>query len=182
MGRMPHRLFVGIRPPEIVRDALIDTMEALEGARWQDEAQLHVTLRFIGEVERPLANDLADELGAIPWPDFPLEIDGVSHFQRKGNPTAVWARILPSEALEGLRQKIERACERVGLERETRRFTPHITIARLGRNSAGLGSWLASHGGLRAGPWPAERFILFESHLSPSGAHYEVVAEYPLGG
>jgi RNA 2',3'-cyclic 3'-phosphodiesterase len=182
MGGMPHRLFVGIRPPEAVRDALLDTMEALEGARWQDEEQLHLTLRFIGAVERPLANDIGDELGRIEWPDFPLEIDGVSHFQRKGQATAIWARVVPSDALEGLRQKIERACERAGLERETRRFTPHITIARLGRQSGPLGSWLASHGGVRAGPWQAEQFTLFESHLSPQGAHYEAVAEYPLRG
>lgn len=181
MGRMPHRLFIGIRPPENVRDALVDTMEALDGARWQDDEQLHLTLRFLGAVERPLAEDLAEALGEIAWPDFPLEIDGVSHFQRKGSATAIWARVVASEALEGLRQKIERACEGAGLERETRRFTPHITIARLGRNSGPLGNWLARYGGLRAGPWPAERFILFESHLSPGGAQYETVFEYPLG-
>jgi 2'-5' RNA ligase len=180
MHHMPHRLFVGIRPPETVRDALIDTMEALEGARWQGDEQLHLTLRFIGEVDRPLANDVASALAEIAWPDFPLEIDGVSHFQRKGRATAIWARVVPSAALEGLRQKIERACEQAGLERETRRFTPHITIARLGRSSGPLGGWLASHGALRAGPWPAEEFILFESHLSPQGSHYQAVAEYPL--
>ena len=69
---MSHRLFIAIRPPAVVRDALIDTMEALDGARWQDDDQLHLTLRFVGEVERAVANDLAAALEAISMPPFGL--------------------------------------------------------------------------------------------------------------
>jgi 2'-5' RNA ligase len=160
---------------------LIDTMDALDGARWQDDEQLHLTLRFVGEVEAPVAEDLDQALATIVWPQFDLTIEGVSHFERKGAPTSIWARIPASPALEGLRRKVERACELAGLGRETRRFTPHITLARLNRRTAPIAPWLSRHAGLRAS-WPVEGFTLFESHLSASGALYETAARYPLRG
>ena len=178
---MSHRLFIGIRPPVPVREALIDTMEALEGARWQDDEQLHLTLRFIGEVERPVANDLAAALASITWQLFDLALEGVAHFERKGMPTAIWARVLPTPELNWLRTKIERACDLTGLGRETRRFTPHITIARLNRYTGPIAPWLTRHASLRA-TWQADGFTLFESHLLASGAHYEAAVHYQLKG
>ena len=179
---MAHRLFIAIRPPVEVRDRLVDAMEAIEGARWIDEENLHLTLRFVGEVERPAANDLAAALGRIAWPGFVLEVEGTGHFTRKGQPTALWARVPASEPLEGLRHKIEAVCEAAGLGRETRSFTPHVTLARLNRSSGPIGDWLARFGDLRAGPWPVNEFVLYESHLGHSGAFYEVVEIYPLRG
>jgi 2'-5' RNA ligase len=176
---MSHRLFIGIRPPVWVRETLIDTMEALDGARWQDDDQLHLTLRFVGEVERPDANDLAGALASILWPSFELALHGVSHFERKSVPNAIWARVAPTPELEGLRAKIERTCDLAGHGRETRRFTPHITIARLNRNTGPIAPWLARQSGLCA-TWQVDSFSLFESHLRTSGAHYEEVAHFPL--
>lgn len=178
---MSHRLFVAIRPPEPIRERLLDTMEGIEGARWQDDEQLHLTLRFIGEVERPVANELAEAMARIDAPSFPIDVSGVGHFERKGRPHAVWARVEPSEGLERLRQKVERACAGVGLERDTRRFTPHITLARLGSGSGPVPPWLAAHGALRIDAFEADAFSLFESHLLQSGAHYEEVTRYRLG-
>lgn len=177
---MPHRLFIALRPPEPVRDALVDAMEGIEGARWVDEANLHLTLRFVGEVERPAANDLAAALARIDWPRFALRIDGVGHFTRKGQTTALWARVPASDALEGLRQKVEAACEGAGLGRETRRFTPHVTLARLNRSTGPIGGWLSSFGDLRAGPWEVRDFVLYESHLGHTGAFYEPVTVFGL--
>ena len=183
---MPHRLFVAIRPPEPIRDRLLDTMEALDGARWVDADNLHLTLRFVGEVERPAANDLAEALGQIDWPRFELSIAGVGAFDRTRRhhsyPHAVWARVPPTAALEGLRQKVERACEGAGLGRDTRKFTPHVTLARTDRATGPVTGWLAAWGDLAAGPWTVEAFSLFESHLGHTGAHYEEVARYALGG
>src|SRR5690349_7287075 len=94
---MPHRLFIAIRPPDEVCDLLLDTMEGLEGARWVDEANLHLTLRFVGEVERPVANDLAAALAKIAAPRFALIADGVGHFDKRNRygarPRALWARV-----------------------------------------------------------------------------------------
>ena len=178
---MAHRLFIAIRPPEEVRDLLVDAMEGLEGARWVDEENLHLTLRFIGAVERPAANELAAHLARIGGEAFPLRIEGVGHFTRKGSTTALWARVPESPSLEGLRQKIERACEAAGLGRETRRFTPHVTLARLGRSVGPIDAWLASFGDMRA-EWRVHAFTLFESRLGHTGAHYEEAASFPLGG
>lgn len=177
---MAHRLFIAIRPPEPVRDRLVDAMEGIEGARWVDEENLHLTLRFIGEVERPAANDLAAALGTIAWPRFELRIAGVGHFTRKGQTTALWTRIPDSKPLEGLRQKIEAACEAAGLGRETRRFTPHVTLARLSRSSGPIGGWLSSFGDLQAGPWVVHDFVLYESHLGHTGSFYEPVTAFAL--
>jgi len=177
---MAHRLFIAIRPPEEVRDRLVDAMEGIEGARWVDEENLHLTLRFIGEVERPAANDLAAALGRIEWPSFALRIEGVGHFTRKGQATALWARVPASSPLEGLRQKVEAACEAAGLGREARRFTPHVTLARLGRSSGPIGGWLAAFGDLGAGPWEVGGFMLYESHLGHTGAFYEPVTAFAL--
>jgi 2'-5' RNA ligase len=177
---MSHRLFVAVRPPEPVRERLLDAMEGLEGARWQDEEHLHLTLRFIGEVERPLANELADALSRVEAPPFPLAIAGVGHFERKGRPHALWAGLAASEGLEVLRQRVECACTSVGLERETRRFAAHITLARLGPGSGAIGGWLAANGALRTEPWEVEAFSLIESHLAHTGALYEEVVRYPL--
>ena len=177
---MPHRLFIAIRPPEPVRDRLVDAMEGIEGARWVDEENLHLTLRFVGEVERSAANDLAAALGQIRWPRFELRVEGVGHFTRKGRTSALWARIPASEPLEGLRQKVEAACEAAGLGRETRRFTPHVTLARLNRSSGPIGGWLSAFGDLRTGPWQVTEFILYESHLGHTGPFYEQVMAFAL--
>jgi 2'-5' RNA ligase len=177
---MPHRLFIAIRPPAPVRDTLIDAMEGVEGARWQDEAALHLTLRFVGEVETPAANDLASQLSQIAWPAFELRVAGVGAFERKGLTHTIWAGVPHSEPMEGLRQKVERACESSGLGRETRRFTPHITLARLNRAAGPIGHWLSAQGDLAAGPWRADSFALYESYLGREGAHYEAVEVYPL--
>jgi 2'-5' RNA ligase len=176
---MPHRLFVAIRPPEPVRDRLVDAMEGIEGARWVDEENLHLTLRFVGEVERPAANDLAAALARVAWPRFALRIEGVGHFDRRGRATALWARIPASDPLEGLRQKVEAACEAARLGRETRRFTPHITLARIYR-SGPIGDWLATFGDLAAGPWEVDEFVLYESHLGHTGSFYEPVTAVAL--
>src|SRR5690606_27830117 len=179
---MPHRLFVAIRPPAPVRDALIDAMEGIEGARWQDEAALHLTLRFIGGVETPAANDLAAQLAGIAWPAFELRAAGVGTFERKGSPHAIWARVPSDAALEGLRRKVERACDFCGLGRETRRFTPHITLARLNRSAGPIGPWQAARGDLVAWPRRVDSFVLYASHVGHEGAQYEAVEVYPLRG
>ncbi len=177
---MPHRLFAAIRPPDAVCDLLLDAMEGIEGARWQDAENLHITLRFVGEVDTPLANDLAAELARIAAPPLRLSIAGVGHFEHKGRPHAIWARIAPDAALDGLRKKVERPCVQAGLPPETRRFTPHITLARLNRSSGDIGAWLARWGNLRTDPWDVQGFGLWESHLTPAGSHYEERLRYRL--
>lgn len=177
---MSHRLFIAIRPTDEVIDAMIDTMDCVENARWQDESQLHLTLRFIGEVDTPQANDIADALAAIRAPGFDLEFRGVGHFEKSHWPSAIWAAVAPCADLARLQKKVERACISAGLEPETRRFTPHVTLARLNRSVGDVGPWLARHSDFAAGPMRAASFILYEATLSQAGSHYEPVVRYPL--
>jgi 2'-5' RNA ligase len=175
-----HRLFVAIRPPEFIRDLLIDAMDEGADFRWQSDEQLHLTLRFIGEVDRPVADDLAAALGRIRAAKFDLSISGAGRFEQR-NSGALWAGVEPKPPLAALAAKIERACQSVGLEPERRAFHPHITLARWkGRRTREVRAFLERQRGLASETWPVEEFILYESRLSRHGAHYETVASYPL--
>jgi len=176
-----HRLFVAIRPPQPVRDLLIDAMDDSPELRWVADENLHLTLRFIGEVERPLADDIAASLERLRSERFDLRVTGVGTFDQR-NGGAVWAGVRPREALAGLAPKVERACQAAGLEPERRAFHPHITLARFARQSAAAArDFLERNRALDAGSFTADRFILFESRLSRHGAHYDEVASFPLG-
>jgi len=175
-----HRLFVAIRPPEPIRDLLIDAMDDSPEFRWQEEEQLHLTLRFVGEVERPVAEDLALALGAIRASPFELRICGVGRFEQR-NSGALWAAVEPRAPLAALAAKVERACLATGLEPERRAFHPHITLARWkGRRTREVADFLERRRALASPPFAVESFILFESRLSRHGARYEEAATYPL--
>jgi 2'-5' RNA ligase len=175
-----HRLFVAIRPPEPIRDLLIDAMDDSADFRWQDEEQLHLTLRFVGEVERPAADDLAVALSQVRAPAFELRSAGVGRFEQR-NSGALWAGVEPREPVAALAAKIERICQSVGLEPERRAVHPHITLARWkGRRTREVKDYLERTAGLSSEPFAVDSFILFESRLSRHGAHYEAVVPYPL--
>jgi 2'-5' RNA ligase len=175
-----HRLFAAIRPPEPIRDLLIDAMDDSPNLRWVGDEQLHLTLRFVGEVERPVANDIADALSAIRYPAFELRVSGVGCFERRIG-GALWAGVEPKKPVAELASKIDRACVSVGLEPDHRAFHPHITLARYGRRNGGAAKdFERRHSDLASEPFPADRFILFESHLSRHGPHYEQMAEFEL--
>jgi len=176
-----HRLFVAIRPPEPIRDLLIDAMDDSAEFRWQNDEQLHLTLRFVGEVERPVAEDLADALGRIRAPRFDIRIKAVGRFDQR-NSGALWAGVEPKEPLAALAAKVERVCVGVGLEPERRAFHPHITLARWkGRRGHDAEDFVARNRVLASDAFEVAGFTLFESRLSRHGAHYEEVASYPLG-
>lgn len=175
-----HRLFVAIRPPEEVRDVLIDAMDDSPALRWVGDEQLHLTLRFIGEVERPIANDIAAALDRVRSPAFRLRVSGIGKFeQRSGG--SLWAATEPREPVVALAAKVERAVQQVGLEAEHRAFVPHITLARWNRrNVEAVDAFLHRNSTLASGTFEVDRFILYESRLSRHGAHYEEVASFPL--
>jgi 2'-5' RNA ligase len=175
-----HRLFVAVRPPEDIRDLLLDAMEDGADFRWQDDGQLHLTLRFIGEVDRPTAEDLAAALGTIRAPVFALQIQGTGRFEQR-NSGALWAGVEPNAPIAALAAKIERSCQTIGLEPERRAFHPHITLARWkGRRTREVAAFLDRTRGLVSDPFRVDRFILYESRLSRHGAHYEEMVSYPL--
>ena len=174
-----HRLFVAIRPPESIRDQLLDLMEGVPDLRWQQDEQLHLTLRFIGEVERPMADDIAAELGRIRFARFSVALDSVGKFKKRRH-GAIWAGVQPKEQLKALAAKVERACQSAGVEPEQRAYHPHITLARWSGGAPALDRFMERHGGLASEPWEVGEFILFESRLGQGGAHYEAIERFEL--
>ncbi len=175
-----HRLFIAIRPPERIRDLLVDAMDDSADFRWVNDEQLHLTLRFAGEVDRPVADDLAYALSRIRLDRFQIRVKGVGRFEQR-NAGALWAGVEPKEQLAALAAKIERACQSAGLDPEHRSFHPHITLARWrGRRTREVEGFLERHATLNSDPFDVDCFILFESRLSRHGAHYEEVATFAL--
>jgi len=175
-----HRLFVAIRPPEEIRDLLIDAMDDSPALRWVGDEQLHLTLRFIGEVERPTANDIVAALSRLRSARFDLRVNGVGKFEQR-NGGALWAAVEPKQPVIALAAKVERAVQLAGLDPERRAFTPHITLARWNRSNAeAVDAFLRRNGDLHSESFAVDRFILFESKLSRHGPHYEEVAAFDL--
>jgi RNA 2',3'-cyclic 3'-phosphodiesterase len=175
-----HRLFVAIRPPLAIRNILLGAMGGISGARWQSEDQLHLTLRFIGEVDRHRAGDVHAALGGVHHPPFDLALSGIGAFGRRGLPGAVWAGVAPHEPLRALHKKVDAALTRVGIAPDERAYLPHITLARLRRSSGPVGNLLESAGGLTSPQFTIDSFALFESDLTAEAAVYSVVERYQL--
>jgi 2'-5' RNA ligase len=174
-----HRLFVAIRPPASIREQLLDVMEGVLSARWQEDEQLHLTLRFIGDVERHQAEDIASALGAIRHPSFDIRLSGIGSFAKRGK-GSLWAGLAPTDQLHALHAKVDQACKRAGVAPDTRAYHPHITIARIGRDTAALEPFLLRWSALSSPAFQADDFRLYESHLGSTGATYETIARYPL--
>ena len=176
-----HRLFVALRPPAATRALLTAAMGGVPGARWQDDAQLHCTLRFIGEVDRHRAEDVAAALGRVRGEALHLSLGPAGTFDRKGRVDTLWIGVQPREAIALLHDRVDAALRRVGVAPDDRAFVPHITLARFARGDApgpevaGIVTPPAGH------HFEIRHFELFESHLGSDGALYETVARYPLG-
>ncbi len=175
-----HRLFVAIRPPGTVRAHLLDLMGGVAGARWLGEDQLHLTLRFIGEVDRHQARDVDAALSGVHHPRFSIALNGLGDFDRRGEPVTLWAGVTPHEPLKALHKKVDQALVRVGVPPDRRSYMPHITIARLPRGAGPLRSLLERSGGISSPPFAVEQFCLYESRLTPEGPLYSLAERYPL--
>lgn len=135
------RLFVALELPVPVRDRLLAAMGGVAGARWQTDAQLHLTLRFIGEVDRHQASDIVAALGSVHIVPFSLTLGDVGTFDRRGRIDTLWVGVTPQAEVAALARRIDQALGRVGMPPETRAFVPHITVARFGRDVGAMGGF-----------------------------------------
>ncbi len=175
-----QRLFVAIQPPLMIREKLLAAMGGVLNARWQSDEQLHLTLRFIGEVDRHRAADIVAALGMIHHPRFTLSLDRIGQFDRRGRADALWVGVTPQIAIEGLKRKVDQALVRVGVTPEQRAYLPHITLARFSRPAGDIADFAARSGLLATVPFPVDNFVLYESHLAADGAAYVPLARFPL--
>jgi 2'-5' RNA ligase len=174
------RLFTGIEIPAAVAERLRALRGGLARARWIDPENYHLTLRFIGDVDMLVAEAAAEALSRIDRAPFDLRITGADVLGTR-KPTAIVAKMAPIPALMDLQAEQERLLQRIGLPPEGRRYTPHVTIARLGHGAArDIAEYLGLRGGFTAGPFPVERFVLFSSRDSVGGGPYVVEEAYPL--
>jgi 2'-5' RNA ligase len=174
------RLFVALSIPDAAAQSLATLQFGVPGASWQTREQLHLTLRFIGEVDGRAAEAIRDALSAIEAPAFTLELHGTGEFGGK-HPHALWAGARPNEALIHLQKKIETAIQRAGIPTERQKFTPHVTLARLHRTPVGcVMDYVADHALFSAEPFPVDGFILYSSLLTSDGSIYRAERAYRL--
>lgn len=175
------RLFVALSLPDAVAQALALIQTGVPGARWMTREQLHLTLRFIGEVDGRDADAVDDALSSILEPGFALELKGVGEFGGK-RPHSLWAGVKANESLSHLQRKIESALQRIGLEPDRRKFTPHVTLARLkGTSNGHVIDFLTDHALFAGGPFEVGGFVLYSSLTTPGGSIYRAEKTYTLG-
>jgi 2'-5' RNA ligase len=174
------RLFTGLEIPPMVAQSLAMMRGGLPGARWIDPENYHLTLRFIGDIDDALAREIAGVLGRVHRRPFELRLDGLTSFGGR-KPRAVVAVVTPVAPLMELQAEHDRLLQRLGLEPEGRKYTPHVSLARLRDSSIHqVADYLAARGHYRSQSFEASRFVLFSSRASVGGGPYIVEAAYPL--
>ena len=175
------RLFTGLELPDGVVGQLALMRGGVVGARWLEPEDYHVTLRFNGDNDARAAHDIAETLGLIRRPKTPIRFEGLSWFGGD-KPRSLIAKVKSDPALMDLQAEQERRLRRIGVEPETRKYTPHVTLARLhGVAHGAVADYLATRGALMAEPFLAERFVLYSAREGSGGGPYVVEAAYPLG-
>ncbi|HEY5046645.1 MAG TPA: RNA 2',3'-cyclic phosphodiesterase [Rhizomicrobium sp.] len=174
------RLFVALALPDAVAAQLRLLQFGVPGARWMEREQLHLTLRFIGEVDGGDAASIDDALSQIANPRFALALKSVGAFGGK-TPRALWAGVRPETDVVHLQRKIESALQRIGLAAEERKFKPHVTLGRLRATPpGGVMDYLADHALFASAAFDANAFILYSSHPAPGGSLYRAEKAYGL--
>jgi 2'-5' RNA ligase len=175
------RLFVGISLPPELKLRVSMLCGGLPGAKWVDQGNLHVTLRFIGEVDEGAASDIDEALQAIRAPRFAVELAGVGQFGAGEKTRALWVGVERNPALLHLHGKIEHTLMRLGMPPEPRKYSPHVTLARFKYvHAARVQEFVEANALFRAAPFPVDHFSLIASYLTKSGPIYEDQADYKL--
>lgn len=176
------RLFTAIELPEPVRDQLSDLESPLPGASWVHNDNLHLTLRFAGDVENLVAHEFAELLAGIEVSAFEMRLTGLGTFGGS-EPHSIWVGVEAGFELDLLAKANERAARSAGLKPAARNFKPHVTIARLRHTRIdALARFLSHHGGFSSGWFSVERFVLYSSRPKVGGGPYVIEEAFPLTG
>lgn len=175
------RLFTALEIPSDIGARLSILRGGLPGARWVEPENYHITLRFIGDVDDRTANDAADLLAGIARQPLRISIGGLDAFGGD-RPRSIFARVEPRPDLLDMQAEQERVLRRAGLEPEGRKYTPHVTLARMRDvKPRDVADWLATRGGAPGQEFEARRFVLMSSRANSGGGPYVVEEAYPLG-
>lgn len=177
-------LFAAIEPPDYIRNLVAPFRRGIDGMRWAPLENLHITVGYFGKLEYEHAEVLDHELAINPGTGFDLRLGAAGVFGG-ANPHTLWLGIEPNKALDALHQHVRRAARRARVEMETRKFTPHLSMAYLGRNvdKGDVSRFIKRHQNFRSRPFLIDQFALFSSRSHKSGPNtYEKEANYPLIG
>jgi len=176
------RLFSALEIPRDAAMSLSLLRGGLPGARWIDVENYHLTLRFFGDIEGHVADEIANALDRVRRPSFDLNLSGVGVFGSK-KPHSLYAAVAHSPELFGLQGEIERICQRLGLPADPRKFAPHVTLARLRHTSPQEAAhYLSARGNFSTLPFRVGRFVLMSSRDSVGGGPYVVEEAWKLSG
>ena len=174
------RLFTGLEIPADIGQTLSNLRGGLPGARWVDPENYHLTLRFIGDIDGVTANEIAATLVRVNRKPFEVALQGLSSFGGK-KPRAVVASVAPSRPLIVLQAELERLMRRLGLDPEGRKFTPHVTLARLrDASTQDVADYLSVRGYFPTRKFTPQRFVLYSARASTGGGPYVVENTYQL--
>jgi 2'-5' RNA ligase len=181
MSPPTQRLFVALQPTEPVRASLTALIGDIARARWTPPQQLHITLRFIGDVSEDSRQRIEAALDQVRVKSFFLALEGTGRFPPRGHPVVVWAGVAGHPHLHQLRQQVDDGLLATGVPFELRPFTPHFTVARTNEASVGaVEQWLKVHRDFTGPAWRVDAFHLMASDLKPEGAEHRVLKTFPL--
>jgi RNA 2',3'-cyclic 3'-phosphodiesterase len=177
-GRILMRLFTAIDLPEHVKKQVENVCDGLREVRWVKPHQLHLTLRFIGEVDKSQFDKIKDALGQVNFGSLELRLQGVGQFPPKKTPRILWVGVSKPDALVQLAKRVEKIIVELGYPPEEKAFSPHITLARLKFPPSGLENFYAKNAYFRSDPFTVSQFVLYSSSLQPGGSVYRQEAVY----
>ena len=177
------RLFVALPIPDHIQSALNAMCHGLNNARWVPEENRHLTLFFIGEVENGLADDIDSALRQIEVPPVEISLESLGFFAKKERVHTIYSKAKRTDELVHLQKKVESALVRAGLPPESRKFTPHVTLARLKPVPVFVAEeYCASQHHPEALTFTAQHFTLYSSKLTPQGSIYTPEVSYGVQG
>jgi 2'-5' RNA ligase len=183
------RLFVALDIPGEIRKRLAEYMERVRSyagdARWARVEGLHITLKFIGEVKDPKPEEIKKVLSAVKAPGFEVSFRNIGFFPTPKSPRVFWVGVESGDELAGLASEIDRTTEKLGITREERAFSAHLTLARAGtrdpQSLKGLAPLLTTEAAPQFGTMTAREFWLYQSQPGPGGSKYTKLQRYGLG-
>ncbi len=176
-----YRLFSAITLPDQIAQRLALMGGGIPGARWVSAENLHVTLRFIGDVDTRTADQAHASLQEVTFTPFDLQLRGVATFGER-KPRLLYVGVEPCAELNALYARINAAHARSGLAApKERRYVPHVTLAWLKNPPRDrLGAFIAANNILSLPVIRVENFVLMSSHRTANGASYQIEARYPV--
>ncbi len=173
------RLFVAIYLPDELQRKVWKVGDLVEGPWKRDPAEkLHITLKFIGEVDEKRFREIDRALSTIKHPPFGVEVAGIGAFPSLQRPRVIWVGA-KGEGLYSLQKEVEEALFSLGIPREVREFVPHVTLGRA-KGKVDISSLVERFSEVSFGTFTARELALVRSYLKPGGSEYEIIRRYPL--